>query len=101
MLVVHVAVPLFLGWPAIFMILAIFTRAFPGSLMCLDMLGQVAWTLKLLAAKLASMDLRLGILLPACHGAESLVVVNFNFCWSFHCRRGGNGFCGKWPTGCK
>lgn len=73
--VIDVTVTLLLGRPAVFVIFALVVRALPWTLMRLEMLGQVAWTLELFVAQRAFVNLRFGVLLPPGHGPEDLIFV--------------------------
>ena len=75
-LVVDMAVTLFLGWPAMFVILALLIRALPWPLVGLEVLGQVTWTLELLVAQRALVNLRFGILLTPSHRPEDVILVD-------------------------
>lgn len=81
------------------MVLAVFAGAFPWSLVCFDVLCQIARTFELLAAELAGVNLGLCILFATSHGPESLFVV-VDFCCSLHGRRG-DFFSGNYLAGCE
>ena len=49
-LVIDMTITLLLGRPAMFVIFALVVGTLPWTLVCLEMLGQVAWTLELLVA---------------------------------------------------
>ena len=75
MLVIDVAVALLFGRPAMLMVLALFIRTLPWTLMSLEMLSQVAWPLELLVTQGAFMYLRLGVLLTPSHRSEDVIFV--------------------------
>ena len=70
------AITLLLGGPAMLIVFALFVWAFPRTLMCLEMLGEVARTLEFLVTKRTLMDLRLGVFLASSHGPEDVILVD-------------------------
>ena len=88
--VVDMAITFLFCRPAVVVILALLVGALPWTLMRLEMLGEVAWTLELLVAQRAFMYLWLGVLLPPSHGTEDLIFVDVNIFrhWTLHRGRG-------------
>ena len=79
MLVVDVAITFLLSGPTEFVVFAVLLGTLPWTFVCLQMLRQVTGTLELFLADLASMYLRLGILLPTCHRPKGLLVIDESF----------------------